>query len=116
MNLYEITKEALDLAQILETEELTPELEQALILNQQQLQTKAGGYAKIIANYQANVDAAEAEIKRLKEYKELQAPLVLRVHKVQLVQQVHRDRQVLCLRVQLIKHCVMMVHLGLRIV
>ena len=70
MNLYEITREALDLAQILETEELTPELEQALILNQQQLQTKAGGYAKIIANYQANVDAADAEIKRLKEYKE----------------------------------------------
>ena len=51
-NLYEITREALDLAQILETEELTPALEQALILNQQQLQTKAGGYAKIIANYQ----------------------------------------------------------------
>ena len=70
MNLYEITREALELASLLETEELTPELEQALMLSQKQLQTKAGSYAKIIANYQANADAADAEIKRLKQYKE----------------------------------------------
>jgi hypothetical protein len=79
MNLYQITKEALDLALILETEELTPELEQALILNQQQLQTKAGSYAKIIANYQANADAADAEIKRLKQYKEQNEKVVDRL-------------------------------------
>lgn len=70
MNLYQITKENLEIQSILELEELTPELEQALILNQKQLQTKAAGYAKIIANYQANADAADAEIKRLKQYKE----------------------------------------------
>jgi hypothetical protein len=79
MNLYQITKEALDLALILETEELTPELEQALILNQQQLQTKAGSYAKIIANYQANADGADAEIKRLKQYKEQNEKVVDRL-------------------------------------
>lgn len=79
MNLYQITQEALNLAQILETEELTPELEQALILNQQQLQTKAGSYAKVIANYQANVDAADAEIKRLKEYKDFNDKAVERL-------------------------------------
>ena len=68
MNLYEITKEYLEIQQILETEELTPELYQALMLNQNQLQTKAGGYAKIMANKQANVDGATAEMKRLKAY------------------------------------------------
>lgn len=68
MNLYEITKEYLEIQQILETEELTPELDQALMLNQNQLQTKAGGYAKIMANKQANVDGATAEMKRLKAY------------------------------------------------
>ena len=38
------------------------------MLNQNQLQTKAGGYAKIMANKQANVDGATAEMKRLKAY------------------------------------------------
>jgi hypothetical protein len=67
-NLYEITKEYLEIQQILETEELTTELNEALILSQSQLQIKGGGYAKIMANKQANVDGATAEIKRLKAY------------------------------------------------
>lgn len=70
MNLYEITQEAQYLAALLETEELTPELEQALIINQDQLQSKAVNYAKVIANYQAESDAIEQEIKRLKAMKE----------------------------------------------
>jgi hypothetical protein len=70
MNLYEITQEALYLSTLLETEELTPELEQALIINQDQLQAKAVNYAKVIANYQAESDAIDQEIKRLKAMKE----------------------------------------------
>jgi seryl-tRNA synthetase len=68
MNLYQITKDYLKIQEILETEELTPELNQALMLSQSQLQTKGGGYAKIMANKQANVDGATAEMKRLKAY------------------------------------------------
>jgi seryl-tRNA synthetase len=68
MNLYEITKEYLEIKQILETEELTPELDQALMLNQNQLQSKGGGYAKMMANWQSNVDGATAEMKRIKDY------------------------------------------------
>ena len=68
MNLYEITKEYLEIKQILETEELTPELDQALMLNQNQLQSKGGGYAKMMANWQANVDGATSEMKRIKDY------------------------------------------------
>jgi seryl-tRNA synthetase len=70
MNLYEITQEALYLSTLLETEELTPELEQALIINQDQLQAKAVNYAKVIANYQAESDAIDQEIKRLKAMKD----------------------------------------------
>lgn len=70
MNLYEITQEALYLSTLLETEELTPELEEALIINQNELQAKAVNYAKVIANYQAESDAIDQEIKRLKAMKE----------------------------------------------
>lgn len=70
MNLYEITREAQELAFLLETDELTPELEAALIINQDQLQVKAGNYAKVIANIQSDSDAIDAEIKRLKAMKE----------------------------------------------
>jgi len=70
MNLYEITRDAIELASLLETEELTPELEQALVINQEQLQAKAGNYAKVIANIQSDADAIDNEIKRLKAMKE----------------------------------------------
>jgi len=70
MKLYEITREALELASLLETDELTPELEAALLINQDQLQSKAGNYAKVITNIQSDSDAIDAEIKRLKAMKD----------------------------------------------
>jgi hypothetical protein len=70
MKLYQITQEAQYLAALLETEELTPELEAELLINQEQLQTKGINYAKVIANYQSESDAIDAEIKRLKAMKE----------------------------------------------
>jgi hypothetical protein len=70
MNLYQITNEAQYLAALLETEELTPELEQELMINQEQLQSKAINYAKVISNYQGESDQIDAEIKRLKAMKD----------------------------------------------
>ena len=70
MNLYQITQEAQYLAVLLETEELTPELEAELLINQEQLQSKGINYAKVIANYQSESDQIDAEIKRLKALKE----------------------------------------------
>ncbi len=78
-NLYEITRDALELASLLETEELTPELEQALVINQEQLQAKAGNYAKVIANIQSDADAIETEIKRLKAMKESKERAITRL-------------------------------------
>jgi hypothetical protein len=70
MKLYEITNEAQYLSLLLETEELTPELEAELLINQEQLQIKAINYAKVISNYQGESDQIDAEIKRLKAMKD----------------------------------------------
>ncbi len=69
-NLYEITREALELASLLETEELTPELEAMLVINQEQIQAKAGNYAMLIANIQSDAYAFDKDIKRLKAMKD----------------------------------------------
>ena len=79
MNLYEITREALELASLLETEELTPELEAMLVINQEQLQTKAVNYAKVIANIQSDADAIDQEIKRLKAMKDSKERAITRL-------------------------------------
>ena len=79
MNLYEITQDAIYLSLLLETDELTPELEQALVINQEQLQAKAGNYAKVIANIQSDADAIETEIKRLKAMKESKERAITRL-------------------------------------
>jgi len=79
MNLYEITREAMELASLLETEELTPELEQALVINQDKLQAKANNYAKVIVNIQSDADAIDAEIKRLKAMKESKERAITRL-------------------------------------
>jgi len=79
MNLYEISREAMELASLLETEELTPELEQALIINQDQLQAKANNYAKVIVNIQSDADAIDGEIKRLKAMKESKERAITRL-------------------------------------
>ena len=70
MNLYKLTQEASYLASLLEEGELTAELEQALVINQNELQEKAINYVKVIKNLEADSDAIDSEIKRLKAMKE----------------------------------------------
>lgn len=70
MNLYKLTQEASYLASLLEEGELTTELEQSLVINQNQLQEKAINYVKVIKNLEADSDAIDSEIKRLKAMKE----------------------------------------------
>jgi hypothetical protein len=69
----------MELASLLETEELTPELEQALVINQDQLQAKANNYAKVIVNIQSDADAIDVEIKRLKAMKESKERAITRL-------------------------------------
>jgi len=70
MNLYTLTTEAQMIASLLETDELTPELEGMLVINQQELTQTSIDYAKVIRNKEADSDAIENEIKRLKAMKE----------------------------------------------
>lgn len=70
MNLFNIKQEYLALAHQLSEGEVTPELEQALIINEAQLQEKATNYGYVIKKFEYEVDAIDNEIKRLKELKE----------------------------------------------
>ena len=69
MNLYNIKSEYLAIAQELTEGELTPELEQALIITQENLQEKAINYGYVIKNFESEVDIIEEEIKRLNALK-----------------------------------------------
>ena len=69
MNLYNIKSEYLAIAHELTEGELTPELEQALIITQENLQEKAINYGYVIKNFESEVDIIEEEIKRLNSLK-----------------------------------------------
>ena len=69
MNLYNIKSEYLAIAHELTEGELTPELEQALIITQENLQDKAINYGYVIKNFESEVDIIEEEIKRLNALK-----------------------------------------------
>jgi len=67
IKLYQIEQEYMLLAdEIINNEgELTPELEQRLTINQDQLEAKGKGYGYIIRDIEAEIDAIDIEIKRL---------------------------------------------------
>lgn len=66
--LYEINEEYIKLlAQVEENEgELTPELEQALTINEEDHAAKLEAYGKIISNYKSEAEACKQEADRLK--------------------------------------------------
>ena len=70
MNLYNLTTEMKNLTLQLEEGELTPELEQALVITQDQLQAKAIDYCYVIKNLESDSEAIDNEIKRLKAMKD----------------------------------------------
>lgn len=71
MNLYHISTQHLSLMdRLVEAEgELTPELEQALQVNQQELQQKAIDYGFIIKQIDADITIIDAEMERLERLK-----------------------------------------------
>ena len=81
MNIYQLTTEYKQLESILiENEgELTPELEQALQINQDQLQAKGISYGYVIKSIEAESDIIDAEIKRLTQLKKVRDNAVERL-------------------------------------
>jgi D-ribose pyranose/furanose isomerase RbsD len=69
-SLFHIESEYLALASALEQGELTPELETALAINEQELQVKAVAYAYVIKDAEANTEAIDNEIARLTSLKQ----------------------------------------------
>jgi hypothetical protein len=69
MNLFNIQQQYLSLAHQLSEGEVTPELEQELIINQEQLQDKAVNYGYVIKQLGHEVNAVDIEIKRLHDIK-----------------------------------------------
>ncbi|MBO7307027.1 MAG: siphovirus Gp157 family protein [Alistipes sp.] len=99
MTLYHITSEQLRINELLEESggELTPEIEEALMLNAENFEIKAEGYIESISRYKALAEAADARIKEMQRIKKtseniekrlkerlLQAMVVMDVDKMEL--------------------------------
>lgn len=68
-SMYEISREALEIASLLEEGELTPELESQLAISQKDLQNKAVNYGYVIKSFEIDISAIDEEIKRLQDLK-----------------------------------------------
>lgn len=99
MTLYHITSEQLRINELLEESggELTPEIEEALMLNAENFKIKAEGYIESISRYKALAEAADVRIKEMQRIKKtseniekrlkdclLQAMMVMGVDKMEL--------------------------------
>ncbi len=99
MTLYHITSEQLRINELLEESggELTPEIEEALMLNAENFEIKAEGYIESISRYKALAEAADVRIKEMQRIKKtseniekrlkerlLQAMVVMDVDKMEL--------------------------------
>ena len=70
-SLYAIQSEYLQLAEALENDELTVELESQLTINQNELQAKGMAYGYMIKGFEYDNDIIDIEIKRLTQLKKV---------------------------------------------
>jgi uncharacterized small protein (DUF1192 family) len=78
-SLFNITAEVLELASALEEGELTPELETALAINQNELQEKAINYGYVVKSLEGDISAIDEEIKRLQALKKAKSNAIDRM-------------------------------------
>jgi hypothetical protein len=78
-SLFNITARAQQLALALEEGELTPDLENELVINQNDLQIKAENYAYAIKSLEGDVSIIDEEIKRLRALKEAKTNAIERM-------------------------------------
>lgn len=98
-NLYNINQEYVELMQeLLNNEgELTPELEEKLAINEDELQQKVEAYSFVIANLQGLADSVDTEIKRLQALKKQRQNAVDRLkERVSNAMQLHGIEEILC--------------------
>lgn len=80
-SIFNIQQEYINLLNQLEESdgELTPELEQALAINEQELEVKSIGYAQVVRKVESDIDIIAAEIKRLQALKKSKESTVERL-------------------------------------
>ena len=78
-SIYQLTREAQELASLLSEGEITPELETSLIINQTELQTKAINYSYVIKSFESDIDTIDSEIKRLQGLKKVRDNAIIRM-------------------------------------
>ena len=81
MNIYQIQNEfQLIIAEVINNEgEITPELETALTINKEQLQSKAVDYSYVIKQLDFDCEQIDAELKRLQQLKKVRTNLAERL-------------------------------------
>jgi len=81
MNIYKIQNEfQLIIAEVINNEgEITPELETALTINKEQLQSKAVDYSYVIKQLDSDCEQIDAELKRLQQLKKVRTNLAERL-------------------------------------
>jgi len=78
-SIYQLTREAQDLASLLSEGEITAEVETALIINQTELQSKAINYGYVIKSFESDIDIIDSEIKRLQGLKKVRDNAITRM-------------------------------------
>jgi len=78
-SIYQLTREAQELASLLSEGEITPEVETALIINQTELQTKAINYGYVIKSFESDIDIIDSELKRLQGLKKVRDNAITRM-------------------------------------
>ena len=81
MNIYQIQNEfQLIIAEVINNDgEITPELETALTINKEQLQSKAIDYSCVIKQLDSDCEQIDAELKRLQQLKKVRTNLAERL-------------------------------------
>ena len=78
-SIYVISEEARNLASLLEEGEFTPEMELALVINQNEIQEKAINYGFVLKTFEGDVSLISEEIKRLTAIKKAKENAVERM-------------------------------------
>lgn len=78
-SIYQLTNEAMELASLLSEGEITPEIENQLVINQEELQKKAIDYGYVMKSFNVDIDAIDAEIERLKALKTIRTNAIERM-------------------------------------
>lgn len=78
-SIYQLTNEAMELASLLSEGEITAEIENALVINQEELQKKAIDYGYVMKSFNVDIDAIDAEIERLKALKTIRTNAIERM-------------------------------------